>query len=79
MDDNPPEYVLRVAGDEYMLYYGSVGATHKGPPRSGLLEDAPPWLQVIVATAVLRGEKEPYFVTLDKNLHMLTFLDIESF
>lgn len=75
MTQPAPEYTLRVAGNYYTLYHGAVwGAKNKA--RKGDIRKAEPWLQVILYTAVLRGEKEPYWVTLDKNLHMIEFLGL---
>lgn len=75
MTQPTPEYSLRVAGNQYTLYHGVVGgATSKA--RKGDIRKAEPWLQVILDTAILRGETEPYWVSLDKNLHMIEFLEL---
>lgn len=75
-------YSLRVSGDEYVLYDGRPtdplvsGKKRKRKSRQGRVSEAPEWLQVILSTAILRDEKEPYWVTLDKNLHMIEFLEL---
>lgn len=75
-----PMYSLRVSGDEYVLYDGRPtdplvpGKKRKRKSKRGRLSNAPEWLQVIISTAILRDEKEPYWVVLDKNLHMIEFL-----